>query len=310
MDLNDLINRIGIKPSTKRNGALDTYINNSQNKARLETLLSEFLRIINNKSAPDSDDMHVQSDKVAIYYNYIYKNLNVNYTLRDIEKFLNYPILHVEYNKQEDNDEDIDIKLGLFISAAINKCIKKGEEIHINSRIPIDYPLYKLKYMEAHVNIVCDDLGEQAKNSKIYAGETGDFLGCYANGCEIYAKEAGDYAGYYMQRCELHVKKAGNALGFGAINSKIYADKAGKTSYGGEEVYLIGKGMKDSEIYIDKLIGSLSDDIFKGNNEVYLGKESYNKFIQNYPENINKVKLWKKQKQNVDVFSGDYYGPK
>ena len=53
MDLNDLINRIGIKPSTKRNGALDTYIENSDKKReKLEILLSEFQRVTSDESAP------------------------------------------------------------------------------------------------------------------------------------------------------------------------------------------------------------------------------------------------------------------
>ena len=351
MDLEDLIKKIGIKSSTKINEALDIYIKDSHNKARLEILLSEFLRITSDKSAHTFTQL-ASHKEIGSYYNYLDKNINnSDFDLAGVTQLTGNAQLY----KIIGSDENTNSKFGLFSSTLINKNIKGGEKVQIITLIPLHFLFYKLKDAEAYVNIAGEYLGYKSKNSKIYADEVGgnagynmqncelhvkkagdvlvdgsknskiyaeeagDFVGDSIDSCElhvkkagdyigyksknsrIYAEEAGDYAGSYMRDCELHVKKAGNFLGSGANNSKIYAEEAGINA---------GYNMKNSELFIYKLDGYLADSCFRRNNEVYLGKESYNKFIQNYPKYINTVKLWKKQKQNVDVFSGDYYGSK
>ena len=153
---------------------------------------------------------------------------------------------------------------------------------------------------ELHVKKAKDYLGESAKNSKIYAEEAGDAAGLNMQGCElhvnkagdnlgrgtknssIYADEAGKHAGYNMVGCELHVKKANDYLGNWATNSRIYADEA-------ED--LAGPFMQNSKLFIYELDGKLAGSCLKGNNKVYLGKESYEKF----PEYHGKVEIWKKK---------------
>ncbi len=265
MDLNDLINRIGIKPSTKRNGALDTYIENSDKKReKLEILLSEFQRVTSDESAPTFGGLWLD-EQVKGYYNYIYKNINnFDFDLADVAQLTGneqlYKIIGSDYTENS--------KFGLFLSTLINKNIKKGDKVQLITSIPIHCLFYKLKNPEAYVNIAGDYLGYDAKNSKIYADKVG-----YG-------------AGYYIKDCELHVKKAGIFLGSDAKNSKIYAEEAGINA---------GVDMKNSQLFIYKLDEKLDDSCFKGNNKIYLGEKSYKEFIQSYPEYINKVKLWEKK---------------
>ncbi len=354
MDLNDLINRIGIKPTNKRNEALDTYIENSnQKREKLETLLSEFLRITSDKSTSTFEGLWSRED-VEGYYNYLDKNINnFDFDLADVISLTNnaqlYKIMGSDYKENS--------KFGLFLSTLINKNIKGGDKVQLITSIPIPihYLFYKLENAEAYVNIAGDFLGSDAKNSKVYADgvgklagnsmrdselhvkKAGDYLGYGSKNSKIYAGEAGDYAGSSIKECELRVKKGGNWLGQEAKNSKIYADEAGDLAgnymrdselhvkkadeglgrdaknskiYAGEAGINAGYNMENSELFIYKLNGNLADSCFEGNNEIYLGEESYKKFIQNYPKYINKVKLWEKQKQNVDVGLGDYYGSK
>ncbi|MBE5729569.1 hypothetical protein IG206_02100 [Candidatus Parvarchaeota archaeon] len=300
MDLNDLIKRIGIKPTNKRNEALDTYIENSDKKReKLETLLSEFLRIKSDESAPTFWGAWWWGAGAEDYYNYLDKNIN-NFDLADVTQLTGNEQLY----KIAKGDHKENSKFGLFLSALINENIKEGERVQIITSIPIHCLFYKLENPEAYVNIAGDFLGYLAKRSKIQADEVRDdagkniescelhvkkagvFLGHGAKNSKIYADEVGDFAGNGIDSCELHVKKAGNWLGYGAENSKIYAEEAGN---------LAGYDMKNSKLFIYKLNGNLADSCFEGNNEIYLGEESYKEFIQGYPKDINKVKLWEKQ---------------
>ena len=180
------------------------------------------------------------------------------------------------------SDDRENTEFGLFLSVLINKNLKAGEKVQITTSIPVDYLFYKLENVEAHVNIAGRYLGSEAKNSKIYADE------------------AGDNTGESMERCELHVKTADDSLGSRAKNSKIYADKAGDNTgefmencklYVKEVYYNLGDSAKNSKIYADDLEGNLAGNILKGNNTVYLGKESYEKFLGYH----GKVEIWKKK---------------
>ena len=193
MDLNKIVDK---KEDDK---ALGTYTENSnKNNKKLETLLSEFFSIINDKATPE-----LWKEGVNGYYNYIYKKIN-NFDIKNINLSTDDMSL---YDTIRDND-DKNQKFGIFLSALINKNVKAGEKVQIIIPIPVNRLFYKLKDSEAHVNIAGEYLGDFAKNSNIYADE------------------AGDGAGWGMEGCELHVKKTTDWLGFKTINSRIYADEA------------------------------------------------------------------------------------
>ena len=273
MDLNNLINKIGIKQK-EENKALNTYIENSnQNNEKLETLLSKFKEIVSDKAAPG---------KVDEYYNYIYKRIN-NFGIESVniltDNLQAYEIIKDDYDKNA--------KFGLFLSALINKNLKAGEKVQITALMPINFLFYKLENAEAYVNIAGTNLGSRAKNSKIDANEAGKHAGYNMVGCELHVNKAGDYfgngaknsriyadeaenrAGWVMEGCELYVKKANDSLGYGAENSRIYADEAGDEA---------GPFMQNSKLFIYELNGKLAESCLKRKNKVYLGKESYDKF--------------------------------
>ncbi|MBE5729568.1 hypothetical protein IG206_02095 [Candidatus Parvarchaeota archaeon] len=287
MDLNDLINRVGIKPTNKRNGALDTYIEDSnQKREKLETLLSEFLRITSDKSAPVliagagipvsiAGRVDYSIEYFDEYYSYIYKNINnLDFNIPDVAQLTGNEKLYNIGSNDKTN-----LKFGLFLSALINKNIKRGEKIQIITSIPIHCLFYKLGDAEAYVNIAGDYLGYESKNSKVYTDEVGENAGSFMKGCELYVKKAGsdlgsdaknskiyaeearNDAGYNMQNCELHVKKAGYRLGDGAKNSKIYAEEA--------EDYT-GFRIRDCELHVKK--ASISLGFYAKNSKIYADK--------------------------------------
>ena len=72
MDLNNLINKIGIKQK-EENKALNEYIENSnKNKEKLENLLSRFSEIINDNNANEL----FEEEMINEYYNYLNKNID------------------------------------------------------------------------------------------------------------------------------------------------------------------------------------------------------------------------------------------
>ena len=294
MDLNNLINKIGIKQK-EENKALDAYVENSnQNNEKLETLLSEFKEIVSDEATPG---LYIDG-KVDEYYNYINKKINdFEFDGKNLNLLLsNLPLYQIN-DIIINNDENT--KFGLFLSALINKNLKAGEKVQITALMPIDYLFYKLENAEAYVNKAGDYFGKDAKNSKIYAYETEVNAGCNVKNCElhvrkaknflgrwaknskIYADEAGDGAGWGIEGCELHVKKTTDWLGFKTINSRIYADEAGDFA---------GPFMQNSKLFIYELDGKLHGNCSTENNEVHLGKESYEKF----PEYHGKVEIWEK----------------
>ena len=288
MKLQDLVNRVNTKPDEKKNGALNTYIqNNTQNKGRLDNPVSTLINMLKTPQKSEITDEE--------FYNYVYKELDgLEYTIEDIDKVANSPILYGGVNYKE---------LGLALSALINKVAKKGDKIQLNMSRPVDHLFYLADGIEAHVNVAGSYLGYNAKNSKIYAGDAwgnagycmnncelhanaaGNYLGDSAKNSKIYAGNAGDYAGLSMDNCELHVNIAGDYLGANANNSKIYANETG---------YNTGMNMKNSKLYlklyIKDLIGEFGGSYFKGRNEIYLGKESYKLHPINY--RLRRVKIW------------------
>ena len=305
MNLNNLIDKIGIKQK-EENKALDEYIENSnKKKEKLENLLSRFSEIINDRTNPSLGG----EDGIENYYNWVYKNINnfdiENLDMLDKEDLPVYNVIREDYSTNE--------KFGLFLSALINKNIKNGEEIQLNLPIPIHYLFYKLENAKAHVNIAGDYLGNYAKNSEIYAGEAkdnaglemqgcelhvniaGDYLGDRAKNSKIYAEEARDYAGKDIEGCELHVKKVRDQFGTNAKNSEIYADEAGTQTQSLKilDLFPTGSGMKNSKLFIYKLGDSLDYECLTGNNKIYLGWKSYRKNTLGYM--LNGVRIWRKR---------------
>ena len=251
MDLNKIVDR---KEDNKASG---THTENSNKKnEKLETLLSEFFSIINDRAAPD-----LWGEGVNGYYNYIYRKIN-NFDIKNVNLLTDNMSLYDTIRNNDDENE----KFGIFLSALINKNVKAGEKVQITIPIPIKRLFYKLKNGEAHVNIAGEFLGDFAKNSKIYADEAGDgagwgiencemhvkkageFLGRSAKNSRIYADEAGEGAGSHMEVCELNIKKAYNYLGYTAKRSTIYIGEAGSFA---------GIRMENCEMHVKKAAGSL-----------------------------------------------------
>ena len=267
MNLNNLINKIGIKQK-EENKALNEYIENSnKNKEKLESLLSRFSEIITDNNANEL----FEEEMINEYYNYLSKNID-DFNADSIN-IMNYQSIC----KIIGNDYSTNAKFGLFLSALINKNIKNGEEIQLNLPIPIHYLFYKLENTKAHVNIAGDYLGDRAKNSKIYA------------------EEARDYAGKDIEGCELHVKKVRDQFGTNAKNSEIYADEAGTQTQSLKilDLFPTGSGMKNSKLFIYKLGDSLDYECLTGNNKIYLGWKSYRKNTLGYM--LNGVRIWRKR---------------
>ena len=207
MDLNNLINKIGIKQK-EENKALDRYLENSienSNKKKeklenLENLLFRFPEIVNDRTSPSE----LGEDGIENYYNWVYKNINdfdIDIKNLDILDKKDLPVYDVIKDDYETNN-----KFGLFLSALINKNIKNGEEIQLDIQIPIHYLFYKLENAKAHVNIAGNYLGRGSKNSVISADQAGDTVGLEMQGCELYVNKAGRYldmlqkTARYMQR--------------------------------------------------------------------------------------------------------------
>ena len=166
MDLNKIVDK---KDNDKALGP--NTENSSQNKEKLEPLLSEFKKIINDEAISE-----LQKNKgIDACYNYIYKKINdFDFDIKNVNLLTNNIAL---YDIKDTYDYIKNRKFGLSISALINKTASNGEKVEITTSIPVDYLFYKLENVETHVNIAGRYLGSEAKNSKIYADEAGDGAG-------------------------------------------------------------------------------------------------------------------------------------
>lgn len=139
---------------------IDDGIKERQVSKGLESILTDFYRLTGKQSEKlYSND----AGEVAKYYEYLYENLNSNYSLSDIEKFSGRIELDTMLEDEENNS-----KIGLFISAALNKVIRNREKVSISARKPINYLCYKLKDAEAYLDIAGDLVGCYSENSKIH----------------------------------------------------------------------------------------------------------------------------------------------
>lgn len=259
MDLDGLIQKIGINRADKNNKSVEAYGKNFNENIGLRALISEFINLTNGKLSIEfypKEEPKIPGYSHNIYYSHLFENFNADYTLADIEVFASSPEAY-----KRSNDEDYSSKFGLFTSAAINKIIKKGQTIHINSPMRINYLFYKLKDAEAHVSNAGHYFGYWAENSKIFVGDAWDFAGYFMDNSElwaekvrdklghgsrnskIYVDKARDYAGDYMDNSELRAKKVGDYLGYDANSCTIYADEVGLSA---------GNNIRNSEIHVIK----------------------------------------------------------
>lgn len=197
------------------------------------------------------------------------------------------------------------IIFGIYMSSFINKYVReiKPNLISIAPLKPIDYLLYRFSEANAYI-----------------LGKTGDFLGYNAIKSEIHAEEAGSFAGKNMHGTKLELRDGGDNVAAGAIDSNVFAldlgDFAGRNmSYSSISVFKAGEyaaiEAEDCSFYA-KSVGNfpgykarhcqlfifdlgeskIDHSVFNGRNEVYLGRESYKKYIQNHPQNKEKISMW------------------
>ncbi|MEM4097996.1 MAG: hypothetical protein QXS81_04855 [Candidatus Micrarchaeaceae archaeon] len=228
MDLDNLIKRIGIKPPLGKT-TLDEYTEMVYSYDGVKYLESIF---------KDKRDVIRSIDDVKNYYNEVSKRLSGRYTLEDVMDFANDQVHKPDWQSYNET-------LGLFISAAVNRIVERGEKIEWTLEGPINALFYKLNDCEVHINEAGDELGYDAENSEFYvkearnyAGhqakdsmfsikEVGNHLGENANNCEFYVGEAGDDVGNYSKGSKFTIKKAGNHLGDSAERCEFNVGEAG-----------------------------------------------------------------------------------
>ncbi|MEM3490237.1 MAG: hypothetical protein QXO75_11370, partial [Nitrososphaerota archaeon] len=183
MGLDDLVNRVGIEPSGNTIlGGYTKMVYNSNGVNYLESLFADKRKLVD------------VSDKEK-YYNEVSRILSKGYTLEDVMDFANHQVYKPDwqlYNKA----------LGLFISAAVNKIVERGEKIEWTLVKPISLLFYKLKDCEVHINEAGDELGYDAENSEFYVKEAGDDAGHQAKDSMFAIKEVGNHLGDSAERCQ------------------------------------------------------------------------------------------------------------
>lgn len=193
------------------------------NKDGLESLLSVFSMTAKGKSQHISVGgyipLHKQMERANQYYDYVYKTLDVDYTLSDIELFSKQDI--------KINSREKATRLGLFISAAINKVIKSGEKVNIYTKTPLNCLFYRLEDATAYTNKAGALFGAYAKRSDIRANEVGSLAGFSTEDLKLNVENAGELLSALALNCITNVGTAGDFLGLMARQCKIYADKAG-----------------------------------------------------------------------------------
>lgn len=257
--------------------SIDNKVTEKPKNGRLEEIISDFYKLTNNESAPafNYNTLNYLNNKSEAdeYYEYLNKNLNANYSLSDIEEFAG----SAELDKLLDDEEKLS-KLGLFISAAVNKVIKNGEKVSINPKIPINYLCYKLKDTEAYIGIGGNLIGCYTENSKIYIDNvlvTGKNIAAKAPSEVFYSV----FDGYVMSSNAMVLYHLG--LGYDRKNSKIYI----------RDIYyqhpVTEPGYKSAEY-----IAVIDYDMKKKNeNQVFLSKNFYNQHPLRL--RMNGIKKWK-----------------
>ena len=164
----------------------------------------------------------VEFDYYSSFYEIFSKELNfITYSLKDIEDLC--PIIK--------GDED---RIGIYISAAINKIIKDGDEVRLNFR-----------------NRRIDFIGMYLSKGKVIVeGDAGDSFGRLMKGGSIHIKgNARSYVGYEMENGSIIVE--GNArdnVGSGMKGGSIIVEGNARDN--------VGSGMKNGNIIIEGNAGN------------------------------------------------------
>ncbi|MEM2174767.1 MAG: hypothetical protein QXI58_04000, partial [Candidatus Micrarchaeia archaeon] len=167
----------------------------------------------------------VEFDYYSSFYEIFSKELNfITYSLKDIEDLC--PIIK--------GDED---KIGVYISAVINKIIKDEDEVRLN-------------FGDRRINFIGMYL---SKGKIIVEGNAGDFVGSWMKGGSIHIKGNGrNYVGYEMGNGNIIVE--GNAGGF--VGCRM---KGGIIHIKGNAGSFVGCYSKGGEIRIDGEYKSIGD---------------------------------------------------
>ncbi|MEM5881796.1 MAG: hypothetical protein QXJ14_03705 [Candidatus Aenigmatarchaeota archaeon] len=202
------------------------------------------------------------------FYEMVSKELNfITYSLKDIEDLC--PIIK--------GDED---RIGIYISAAINKIIKDGDEVRLNFRNRrIDFiGMYLSKGKVIVEGDVGNNVGHGMKGGSIHIkGNARSYIGYeMENGNIIVKGNAGDFVGSWMKGGSIHIKgNAGVGVGFGMENGNIIVkgnagDNVGYVMIGGiinikgNARNYVGSGMENGSIHIKGNAGSFVGFYSKG----------------------------------------------
>ena len=229
---------------------IDDEIKERQANKGLESILADFYRLTGKKSEKlYSND----AGEVAKYYEYIFENLNSNYSLPDVEKFSGRAELDAMLGDEENSS-----KIGLFISAALNKVIRNGEKVSISARKPINYLCYKLKGAEAYLDIA------------------GDLIGCYSENSKIHIKTLTATDKKIIDYAPPEVIPAG--MGFQLLNGIILYHSS------------LGYGRKNTEIYINEINFLKRGDLSYKDGESLLNSYRNAEYILNINYNLDRKK--------------------
>ncbi|MEO0220173.1 MAG: hypothetical protein ABIL89_08575 [candidate division WOR-3 bacterium] len=178
----------------------------SVEKTNVDKLLNAFEKI---------KDLKV--DYFYSFYKISSKGLkSINYSLKDIEDLC--PVI--------EGDED---KIGIYISAAINKIIKDGEEVRLN------FGNKRIDFIGLYLS----------KGKIIVGGGAGDYVGYGMKGGNINMEGgAGNFVGIWMEGGNINIEGgAGDYVGRGM--------KGGSISIGGNAGKYVGGSSEGGEIWID-----------------------------------------------------------
>lgn len=240
---------------------IDDGIKERQVSKGLESILADFYRL----TGKQSEKLYSNNiGEVAKYYEYLYQNLNSNYSLSDIEKFSGRLELDTMLEDEENSS-----KIGLFISAALNKVIRNGEKVSISARKPINYLCYKLKDAEAYLDIA------------------GDLVGCYSENSKIHIKTLTVTNKKIINYAPSEVISAGMgfllltgvvlyhlSLGYGRKNTEIYIDGAAFLK-GGDMIYKEGEPLLNSYMNTEYILNIDYNLDRKKGNKVFLDEDLY-----------------------------------
>ncbi len=186
------------------------------------------------------------------YYKYYLSEFRkLDYTLGDIEKFINesvkkeyddkdYPSFY-GYDLLGDNvflskkigkgiflERHLNLEsdfMGLIVSAAINRVAKDGDKLKIMTDFPLNYLMFRSdKKLNVDIKIAGDYLGAYSRNVNYNVKEAGDWAFYNAEKIEATADYLIDFSFVDTKYINAHIKSAGNAFAAGSTYSEFSAE--------------------------------------------------------------------------------------